>query len=240
MSPQRHASFASWFGITDTAAAWLQLPFAGERNAVCWRRQLVGDFDEVARLAGALDADADRLPLDDEALTRLHDSATPAGRLAITTLREDLRLLREQGHEPGLELLRRYPRDGDPDLPTDVHSFHVDSATVPTETILCTYAGPATELLPRDQARRRVDQPELRARLRRRFGDGDDAVFAAWLAEHAFDLHFVPKPGAVPWRCGPGELWRLAVLHPGVAVPACVHRAPPAPAGSAPRLLLIS
>ncbi len=240
MSAPQHVVAAPWLSIADTATAWLRLPFAGERNAVCWRRQLAGDFDEVARLAGALDTDADRLPLDDEVLTRLHGSATPAGRLAITTLREDLRLLREHGHEPGLELLRRYPRDGDPDLPTDVHSFHVDSATVPTETILCTYAGPATELLPRDQALRRVDQPELRARLRRRFGDGDDAAFAAWLADHAFDLHFVPKPGAAPCCCGPGELWRLAVLHPGAAVPACVHRAPPAQEGAAPRLLLIS
>lgn len=240
MSAFHPAATAPWFAAADAAAAWLRLPFAGERNAVCWRRRPAGDFDEVARLAGALDADADRLPLDDDALTRLHSSATAAGRLAITTLREDLRLLREHGHAPGLELLRRYRRDGDLDLPTDVHSFHVDSATVPTETILCTYAGPATEVLPRAQAVRCVDQPALRARLRRRFGDGDDAAFVAWLAEHAFDLHFVPRPGAVPWRCGPGELWRLAVQHPGVAVQACVHRAPPAPEGASPRLLLIS
>jgi hypothetical protein len=58
-----------------------------------------------------------------------------------------------------------------PGLPVsvDVHSFHVDTANVPTETMLCTYPGDASEVLPRADALRRVDEPALRARLRQRF-----------------------------------------------------------------------
>jgi hypothetical protein len=121
-----------------------------------------------------------------------------------------------------------------------VHSFHVDTANVPTETILCTYHGDASEVLPRHLAVRRVDEPELRARLRQRFGAGDDEAFAAWLLQNAFALHYASRPGAEPFVCGSGELWRLAVDHPGSTAAACIHRAPPPRDDAGPRLLLIS
>ena len=82
----------------------------------------------------------------------------------------------------------------------------------------------------------------LRARLRTRFEDGGghgDAAFARWLGEHAFDLHYRMRPGAMPFAFARGELSRLAVQHPGAATPACIHRAPAAD-GHTPRLLLIS
>lgn len=229
-----------WLVSTDTAGEWLRAPMRGERNAVRWRRTLVGDFAELAHLADALEPHADRVPLDDAQLVALRANASAAGRLAIDAVRADLALLREHGHAPTFELLRRYERDPDPDLPVDVHSFHVDTANAPAETILCTYHGDPSEVLPRALATRRVDEPALRARLRQRFGDGDDAAFEAWLVEHAFALHYAPLPGAAPFACGRGELWRLAVDHPGSAAVACIHRAPPHRADAGSRLLLIS
>jgi len=229
-----------WLVSADTARAWLTAPMRGERNAVRWRRTLVGDFAELAHLADALEPHADRVPLDEEQLADLRGRASAAGRLAIDAVLADLALLREHGHEPTFELLRRYERDADPDLPVDVHSFHVDTANAPAETILCTYHGDPSEVLPRALATRRVDEPAVHARLRQRFGAGDEAAFAAWLVEHAFALHYAPLPGAEPFACGRGELWRLAVDHPGSATVACIHRAPPHRADDGPRLLLIS
>lgn len=238
--PERTSEQPTWLASADTADGWLAAPLRGERNAVRWRRALAGDFAELARLADALEPSADRVPLDAARLAELRGYASAAGRLAIDGVLADLALLREHGHAPTFELLRRYERDADPDLPVDVHSFHVDTANAPTETILCTYHGDASEVLPRADALRRVDEPALRARLRQRFGDGDDEVFAAWLLEHAFALHYAPLPGARPFACGRGELWRLAVDHPGSATAACIHRAPPPRDDAGPRLLLIS
>ncbi|MCB9878872.1 MAG: hypothetical protein H6835_14855 [Planctomycetes bacterium] len=233
----------AWLCTVDSAEALFATPFAGRRNAVRWVRTLAGDFAEVARLADAIEVAADRVTLDDDVLRSLRRRAGDAGRAAIDLLRWDLELLRERGHEPGLEWLRRYRRDDDPDLPTDVQSFHVDTANAPTETILCTYSGAPSEVLPRAEALRRVDEPALRPRLQRRFEaerGGDERAFAAWLTEHSFDLHFAPRPGARPFVFGAGELWRLAVQHPTAAVEACIHRAPATRASCPGRLLLIS
>lgn len=226
-----------WLATVASAVRFFATSLHGERNAVRWRRPLVGDFAELARLAASLDG-ADRVPLDDAMLVTLRRDAAPAVCTAIDFVLADLALLRAHGHEPSFELLRRYERDLDPDLPVDVHSFHVDTANAPAETILCTYFGAPSEVLAREDARRCVDEPVLRARLRQRFGAGDDAAFAAWLAEHAFDLHFRMRAGSAPFAFARGELCRLGVQHPGAAAPACIHRAPPSE--GTPRLLLIS
>ncbi|MBL9078409.1 MAG: hypothetical protein JNL08_12940 [Planctomycetes bacterium] len=227
-----------WLVSVATAAQFFATPLRGEHNAVRWRRSPAGDFAELAQLAAAIDA-ADRVPLDETILLDLRRHASLAGSAAIDRVLADLALLRDHGHEPSVELLRRYERDPDPDLPIDVHSFHVDTANAATETILCTYFGAPSEVLARADALRCVDEPTLRARLWQRFGAGDDPAFAAWLAEHAFDLHYRPREGAAPpFAFGRGELCRLAVEHPFAAARACVHRAPPH--DGVPRLLLIS
>lgn len=230
-----------WLASVDSAERFFATPLHGERNAVRWRRPLVGDFAELAHLAASLES-ADRVPLDDAALAMLRHDASPAACVAIDFVRADLARLRAHGHEPSFELLRRYERDPDPDLPVDVHSFHVDTANAEVETILCTYFGAPSEVLARADATRCVDEPALRARLRTRFEDGGghgDAAFARWLGEHAFDLHYRMRPGAMSFAFARGELCRLAVQHPGAATPACIHRAPAAD-GHTPRLLLIS
>ena len=234
--------------VVHDFAALLAAPLRPPVNAICWPRALPGDFDEVARLlahaesAGAGDGahadDPGIAAIDEARLLSLRVSA--AGRRAIDALRTDQQRLRAAGHEPRLDCIRGYARDDDGPVPTDVHSFHVDSAPVPTETFLCTYRGPASLGLRNDEAVRCIDEPSLRTALRARFGDGDDTAFAAWLHEHCYDLHYRPTAGARPFDFGVGNLWRVAVQHPHSAVPACIHRAPDLPPALGPRLLLIS
>jgi hypothetical protein len=121
-----------------------------------------------------------------------------------------------------------------------VFSWHVDSATVPADTWLCTYFGAASEGLPNAEARRRVDEPTTRAALRREFDGTEEAEFAAWLAENCYDLHYEARPGAQPWSFGVGHLWRIAAEYEGSPVRPCIHRAPATVPGAGPRLLLIS
>lgn len=221
--------------VVDSFEELIGTPFRDGVNAVCWRRALGGDFGEVGRHFAT--ADDDITPIDEALLASLDVSS--AGREAVETLLDDLRLLRDAGHDPTLECVRRYPRDQDGPTSTDVYSLHVDSATVPTDTFLCTYAGAPSEGLRHDDARRAVDVPATRARLLERFGGHDGPEFAVWLAENCYDLHYEPTHSAQPFSFGVFNLWRIAVQYPGSAVPAFVHRAPDDAPDLAPRRLLL-
>lgn len=210
-------------------------PLAAGINAICWARELHGDFDTIAHHFAPLD---DRRTIDEDELQQL--ATTPATRIAIDTLLADQRRLCALGHRPQLDCLRDYPRDTEAALPTDVYSFHQDSATVPTETFLCSYTGAASEGLRNDEAIPQIELPHVRARLLAEFGGADDEAFVVWLRENNFDLHHAPRPGARPFSFGLGNLWRLAVRYPGCPVPACIHRAPDTAPLQPPRLLLIS
>lgn len=221
----------------DGFAELLATPFADGVNALCWPRILAGDFAEVARLIGEGDGEAITV-LDEARLRALPLSA--AGRVAVDGMLEDLRWLREAELEPMLNCIHGYPRDDDGGpVVTDVFSYHADSAPVPAATWLCTYHGPASEGLSNEEAVRRVDVPETRAALWALYGGTDEAEFREFLADHCYDLHYAPKEGARPYGFGVGNLWRIAVQHPGSPVPPCVHRAPETAPGQA-RLLLIS
>jgi hypothetical protein len=213
-------------------------PFAGGVNALCWPRQLPGDFGEVVARLGAGEGEA--ITTLDEALLQALP-VSPAGRIAIDHLLEDLRRLRELGRDPALNCIHGYPRDEEPGpVATDVFSYHADSAPVEADTWLCTYFGPPSEGLRNDEARRRVDVPVTRAELLRRYGGNDETGFREYLAENCYDLHYAPVPEARPFSFGLGNLWRIAVDWPGSAVPPCIHRAPATQPGDLPRLLLIS
>jgi hypothetical protein len=210
-------------------------PFIAGVNALCWPRTLPGNFSEVVeQLAGG----AGIITIDDARLNSLSVSA--AGRAAIDLLIEDQRLLRERDLDPVLNCINGYPRDEDAGpVPTDVFSFHADSATVETDTYLCTYHGPASEGLRNDQAQRRVDIRETRAELLKRYGGEDNDDFHEYLRENCYDLHYAPVAQARPFSFGLGNLWRIAVDWPGSPVPPCLHRAPETVPGEPPRLLLI-
>lgn len=211
-------------------------PFADGVNALCWERTLPGDFGEVV---AQLTAGEGIVTLDEARLRSLPVGA--AGRTAIDCLLEDLGLLTTLGRDPVLNCIHGYPRDEEPGpVPTDVFSFHVDSAPVEADTWLCTYFGPPSEGLRNDQARRKVDDPAIRAKLLEHYGGAEDPTFTAWLTENHYDLHYAPLLDAQPYSFGLGHLWRISCAWPGSPVPPCIHRAPATQPGDPPRLLLIA
>jgi hypothetical protein len=209
--------------------------FSGEVNALCWPRQLAGDFGEIVR---KLAAGPGISGIDDERLNGL--SLSDAGKIAREILRADQALLRAHDLLPVLDCIDGYlNHDDDGLMSTHVQSFHVDSATDEADTYLCTYFGSASEGLRNCEALRRVDIPETRALLLENYGGADDDGFREFLTDNFFDLHYAPLPDAQPWNFGVGPLWRIACEYPGSPVLPCVHRAPATIPGQ-PRLLLIS
>jgi len=224
------------FKSVNTFKELLGTPFAGGVNALCWARALPGDYAEVVAKLGPGEG---IVALDEERLRGLRLEVE--GARAVDQMLEDLRLLRDAGRDPVLNIIYGYPRDeaGGP-VATDVFSFHADSAPVEADTWLCTYHGPASEGLRNEQALRKVDEPKIRAELLKLYGGPADATFTEWLSENHYDLHHAPLPGAQPYSFGQFNLWRITCAWPGSPVPPCVHRAPVTGADSPARLLLIS
>lgn len=211
-------------------------PFANDVNALCWPRTLPGDFGEVMEQLGGSEAIT---TLDEACLLDLHLGSS--GQIAVNILLADLQLLRAHNLDPALNCINGYPSDESPGpVPTDVFSYHADSATTEADTFLCTYYGPTSEGLRNEEARRRIDIPETRAALLRLFGGEDNDDFRAYLNANCYDLHYAPIPPAQPFSFGLGNLWRIAIDYPGCPVPPCIHRAPETRSGQQRRLLLIS
>ena len=210
-------------------------PFADGVNALCWERALPGDYAEVIAKLGPGEG---IVALKDERIRALELS--PAGRLAADAMLADQELLRAHDLAPSLNCVYDCVRGPDAGtVPTDVTSFHVDSAPVEVDTWLCTYHGACSEGLHNEDALLKVEIPAIRAQLLKEYGGADDAGFAEFLHEHSYDSHYAAKPGATPYPFGTFALWRIATRWPGSPVPPCIHRAPENPPGS-PRLLLIS
>ncbi len=221
--------------LVGSFAELRETPLAGDVNALCWERTLPGDYAEVIAALGAGDG---IVAIADERLQAL--TLSPAGQLAAEALLADQALLRAHDLAPSLNCIYDCVRGPDAGIvPTDVLSFHVDTAPIEVDTWLCTYHGACSEGLANEAAVRKVDQPEIRAALLREYGEADDAGFAEFLSEHSYDLHYAPKPDARPYPFGRFSLWRIATQWPDSPVLPCIHRAPENPAGS-PRLLLIS
>lgn len=207
--------------------------FQGEMNAICWRRDLVGDFKEiVAKLE--LKENITEVSVDELLALQLSEQ----GNLARDILLSDIQLLTDFGASPTLNLLKCYERDDELDfISTDVYSFHIDRSPIETDTFLCTYHGAASDIVPNDQVEQKVLVPEIREKLKE-LHNGPEAEFENFLLEYFFDLHYQPKPNVKPVNLGLGHLWRLAVDHPTQQVLPCVHRAPVEKDGEY-RLLLI-
>ncbi len=196
-------------------------PFHGARNAICWTRQLIGDFAEIVE---KVELNENITVLDEAILRELQLSEM--GQLAREILLNDLNLLTSHGAAPVLNIIKCYDRDNDyPFFPTDVYSFHVDRSPIPTDTFLCTYHGDPSEILPNSEATQKILVPEIRDELKKLYG-GHDEGFEAFLSENFFDLHYQPHPNALPINLGLGHLWRLAIDYPESRVHPCIHRAP--------------
>ncbi|MDF2455798.1 MAG: hypothetical protein K0R51_1791 [Cytophagaceae bacterium] len=196
-------------------------PFHGAINAMCWPRQLSGDFAEIAN---QIELNENIAVLDEEELLAL--TLSEQGQLAREILLHDLKALKAHGASPTLNIIKYYDRDDSyPFFPTDVYSFHVDRSPVATDTFLCTYHGACSEIVPNAQALQKIWVPEIRDELKKIY-DGAAEEFDLFLSENFFDLHYLPLPHAQPIRLGLGHLWKLAVDHPESHVLPCVHRAP--------------
>ncbi|MET4142150.1 DUF1826 domain-containing protein [Pedobacter sp. UYP1] len=208
-------------------------PFSGEMNAICWTRELKGDFSEIVK---KIALNENITTVEEEELRALQLSEQ--GQLAREILLNDLKVLEAHGASPILNVISYYDRDDTyPFFPTDVYSFHVDRSPIPTDTFLCTYHGESSEILPNSQGTKKILIPEIRVELEKIY-DGAEEDFESFLSEHFFDLHYQAKPDAHPISLGLGHLWRLAVDHPESQVPPCLHRAPQEKSGQK-RLLLI-
>jgi hypothetical protein len=211
----------------------ISIPFSGEANAICWTRNLIGDFSEIAN---KIVLNENIVVLDQDELKELQ--LTEQGQLARDILLNDLHLLKAHGASPSLNIIKCYEKDdANSFFPTDVYSFHVDRSPIPTDTYLCTYYGASSDILPNSQAIKKVLLPEIRDELKKIY-HGTEEGFESFLSEHFFDLHYQPKSDARSISLGIGNLWRLAVDHPQSQVLPCIHRAPEEKNGQR-RLLMI-
>jgi hypothetical protein len=195
--------------------------FCGVKNAICWHRNLEGDFKEIAAKLH-LKENVTNISIDELlALSLSHD-----GNIAREVILNDLRLLTDLGALPSLNLIKCYERDEELDfISTDVYSYHVDRSPVAADTFLCTYYGTASDILPNNEVQQQILIPEVRQKLQNLY-DGPEGGFEDFLKENFYDLHYQPKPEANPINLGVGHLWKLAVDHPSQQVLPCVHRAP--------------
>ncbi|MBS1659638.1 MAG: hypothetical protein JST68_01165 [Bacteroidetes bacterium] len=208
-------------------------PFTGVINAICWTRELMGNFSEIVE---KVELDGNITVIGEEELRELRLSER--GQAAREILLNDMEALKVYGASPVLNVISHYDRDeAYPFFPTDVYSFHVDRSPVPTDTFLCTYYGEPSEILPNSQGRKKVLIPEIRDELKKLYNGGEEG-FESFLSEYFFDLHYQADPDAGIINLGVGHLWRLAVDHPESRVLPCLHRAPKEKAGEK-RLLLI-
>ena len=208
-------------------------PFQGAINAICYSRELIGDFGEIVNKV-TLNENIEVLDEADLHALQLSEQ----GNFAREILLNDLQQLKAHGTSPVLNLIRCYDRDDAcPFFPTDVYSYHVDRSPVPTDTFLCTYYGASSDILPNAQATQKILVPEIREELKKLYS-GEEEGFESFLSEYFFDLHYQAKPDASPVNLGLGNLWKLAVDHPDSLVPPCVHRAPKEKTGQT-RLMII-
>lgn len=220
-------------GVVSTFSELVNTNFQGAMNAICWQRNLVGDFKEIVSKL-QLKENVTEVSTKDLLALELSEK----GNMAREIILNDFQLLEDFGALPSLNLLKNYDRDDELDfISTDVYSYHVDRSPIGTNTFLCTYHGTASEILPNDQVEQKILIPEIREKLKE-LHDGPEAEFETFLKDYFFDLHYQPKPNAEPVNLGLGHLWRLAVDHPEQKVLPCVHRAPVENDGEY-RLLLI-
>ena len=219
--------------IVNSFQALIAHTFQGQNNALCWHRDLQGDFQEIVH---KLQLQDNITEVTKEDLLALDLSA--AGNTARTIILQDIEALEKAGAAPNLNLLKCYERDEEFDfIATDVYSFHVDRAPILRDTFLCTYHGMASDILPNEYAIQKVLIPEVRAQLKA-LHNGDENDFEDFLKEYFFDLHYAPTDESKIINLGKGHLWRLAVDSPQQKVLPAVHRAPIESDGQY-RLLLI-
>lgn len=207
--------------IVSSFSDLVNTKFKAENNALCWQRNLSGDFKEIVDKL-QLEENITEVSAEDLLALQLSEEGNNARNIILN----DLQLLTDFGASPSLNLLKCYERDTEFDfISTDVYSFHVDRSPIATDTFLCTYFGAASDLIANNQAIQKIFIPEVREQLKK-LHDDNDQDFESFLKYNFFDLHYEALQDAKPINLGNGHLWRLAVDHPQQEVLPCIHRAP--------------
>ena len=202
-------------------------------NAIGWQRNLEGDFKEIVQKL-SLKESITELSIEDLLALDLSEN----GKKARTVILEDYKKLEEIGASPSLNLLQNYERDTEFDfISTDVYSFHVDRSPIVTDTVLCTYYGACSSIIPNEDVIQQIQVESVREKLKS-FYDGSPEDFDEFLVENFFDMHYKVLDNSNIYTFSNGDIWRLAVDHPDLGVPPCIHRAPVEADGKL-RLLLI-
>lgn len=223
----------SQFHTVTNFQDFVSTPLKGAMNAICWNRDLVGDFAEIVN---KVELNGNITELTIEVLQNL--DLSEQGQLARDIIIHDFQLLSVHSASPSINVIKCYDRDDDFSfISTDVYSFHVDRSPIPVDTFLCTYYGDASDIVPNSQVVQKILVPEIRAELKKLY-DGAEDGFESFLIENFFDLHYELLPDATPTNLGNGNLWRLATDYPNSDVLPCVHRAPNESSGLN-RLMLI-
>ena len=133
-------------GIVATFSELITTDFVGDRNALCWHRNLEGDFKEIVSKLQLKENITEVTPKNLLAL-----QLSEQGNRAREIILNDLQALTNFGAAPVLNLLKCYERDADFDfISTDVYSYHVDRSPIATDTFLCTYHGAASDIIAND------------------------------------------------------------------------------------------
>lgn len=121
--------------VVSTFSELVNTNFQGSVNALCWERDLTGDFKEIVSQL-QLKENITEISVKNLLELQLSEKGNAARDIILT----DIQLLTDFGASPSLNLLKNYERDDEFDfISTDVYSFHVDRSPIGTDTFLCTY-----------------------------------------------------------------------------------------------------
>ena len=172
---QNTFSDSDQISVGSSFATLVNSTFHGNMNAICWHRKLLGDFKEIVSKLDLIE-NITEISIEDLSALQLSEQ----GHIARETILNDIQLLSDFGASPSLNLLKNYERDDEFDfISTDVYSFHVDRAPIETNTFLCTYYGPASDILPNNQVDQKTRIPSIREKLKEIY-EGTEDEFEAF------------------------------------------------------------
>ena len=104
----------SQIGVVTAFSDLVHTNFKGEMNALCWYRNLDGDFNEIATKL-SLKENITEVSAEDLIALQLSEK----GKIAREIILNDLQLLADFGALPSLNLLKCYERDDEFDFRCD-------------------------------------------------------------------------------------------------------------------------
>ena len=118
--------------LVATFSELVHTDFKGEMNALCWHRNLEGDFAAIVNQLQLKENVTEVSPKDLLAL-QLSEKGSSAREIIL----KDMQLLTDFGASPSLNLLKCYERDVEFDfITTDVYSYHVDRSPIAADNFL--------------------------------------------------------------------------------------------------------